>query len=93
MAAGISAVSKYGMAAIGVGKVAMTAEMQLSLGMMNTASKFGFSMSPGVAKLCVRGGGVLAAVGVVFDAITIYNTISSMVNGELNAVSVKLREI
>ena len=92
LAVGIAACSKYGMAAIGMGKVAMTAEMHMSLGVMSTASKFGASASPQAAKLFVRGTGVLIAVAVVIDAVTIVNTVRSMVNGELNEMSVKLRE-
>lgn len=90
---GVSAFSKYAMGSIGMGRVAMTGQMQLTVNMMGTASKFGVTLSANAAKTIVKGMGVLAAVGVVFDAMTIFTTVSNMVNGELNEMSVKLRDI
>lgn len=81
------------MGSIGMGRVAMTGQMQLTVNMMGTASKFGVTLSANAAKTIVKGMGVLAAVGVVFDAMTIFSTVSNMVNGELNEMSVKLRDI
>lgn len=95
----VGLISKYGLATIGFGRAAMTAEMSMQLsfmGVVSSASKWtGISMKLGAAgaKIAVKATAVLAVVGVALDAVAIVGSIKSLVNGSLHQLSEQLRKI
>lgn len=90
----VSALSKYGMASVGFGKVSMKALDKLALGNMANMQKFlGVSVGAKAARGMVGFSGVLAVVGVVMDGINLFNNIKGLVENSPHEATAQLQEL
>mmetsp|Transcript_51684 Transcript_51684/g.109797 ORF Transcript_51684/g.109797 Transcript_51684/m.109797 type:complete len:462 (-) Transcript_51684:458-1843(-) len=92
-ATGVSALSKYGVASLGFGKVSMTALDKLALGHMGLASKVGISLGAKAAKTLVAASGVMAVVGIVADSANLWNTIESLSQKKPHEATKQLQDV